>query len=557
MTSSMLRSAKRTLVLAMTVILFMTSIAVAEKQYSTLEFGSRGSDVLQLQKALLALGYEPNGTDGKFGRGTEAAVIQYQTRAGLTADGKAGTMTLSKLYLEFDNLNSNSSDSSGSTITTTNPNTLKYGDKGSRVKELQSALVKLGYNTNGVDGSFGAGTQLAVIAFQKAQGLTADGLAGSKTTELLNRLAEQAGSGSSSGESGGSSSGSNSGVYVRTLRKGYTGDDVRSVQSMLQELGFYSGSLDGVYGTGSVAAVKSFQQKNGLTADGLAGLQTFNKLFSSSANGSGGSSDNSGSTSSGNGGNASSGTYITLRLGDKGSEVKSMQKALKDLSYDVSADGTFGALTQVAVIAFQKRNGLTTDGVAGAKTQNLLYSGNAKTADTSAGSDNSNNGNTNNGDGTIDSNAGSSSGPNISDVKLLHWFNDIKPSVRSGQSFTVFDPASNLQWTLKFYSLGRHADSEPATLTDTQIMYKAFGNKNTWTAKAVYAKLPNGTWTVASMHNYPHLSGSNNNNGFDGHLCVHFLRDMDECMKNDPNYGVNNQNLIRQKWKQITGITVE
>ena len=40
------------------------------------------------------------------------------------------------------------------------------------------------------------------------------------------------------------------------------------------------------------------------------------------------------------------------------------------------------------------------------------------------------------------------------------------------------------------------------------------------------------------------------------HLCVHFLRDMDECQKNDPNYGVQNQNAIRKKWKELTGITV-
>ena len=69
-------------------------------------------------------------------------------------------------------------------------------------------------------------------------------------------------------------------------------------------------------------------------------------------------------------------------------------------------------------------------------------------------------------------------------------------------------------------------------------MYKAFGNTNTWTPKPVYVKLPSGTWTLASMHNVPHLSGSIKDNGFDGHLCVHFLRDMDECKQNDPNYGV-------------------
>ena len=81
-------------------------------------------------------------------------------------------------------------------------------------------------------------------------------------------------------------------IPSRTLRKGYTGDDVKSVQSRLQELGYYTGSVDGNYGSGTMAAVKAFQGNNGLKQDGLAGSGTFAKLFSTSAVGSG----NSGST---------------------------------------------------------------------------------------------------------------------------------------------------------------------------------------------------------------------------------------------------------------------
>ena len=222
-----------------------------------------------------------------------------------------------------------------------------------------------------------------------------------------------------------------------------------------------------------------------------------------------------------------------------------MQQALKALGYNVSADGSYGALTQMAVTQFQKRNGLTADGVAGSATLKLLYSGNAKEADPSADDNMS-----------IDDSTGKANGPSVSSVKLLHWFNEVKPSLKNGNKLIVFDPATNLQWTLKAYSLGRHCDSEPLTETDTKIMYKAFGNKNTWTPKPVYVQLPSGVWTLASMHNVPHLSGSISDNGFNGHLCVHFLRDMDECQKNDPNYGVQNQNAIRKKWKEMTGITV-
>ena len=84
-------------------------------------------------------------------------------------------------------------------------------------------------------------------------------------------------------------------------------------------------------------------------------------------------------------------------------------------------------------------------------------------------------------------------------------------------------------------------------------MVKAFGGKNTWNQKAVYVKLPDGRWTIGSTHDMPHQSGNIKDNDFNGHLCVHFLRDMDEAKKNDPNYGVANQETIRTYWKKWTG----
>lgn len=572
--------------LVMALVVLFTGSAMAA-YYKTLEFGSRGSEVRKLQEALLALGYDPNGTDGKFGRGTENAVKQYQAANGLEPDGKAGHLTLTKLYhgtsvpaggSAGNTGNSGSSNGSGNTGSTgngfpepgtyssSNPNTLHFGDSGSRVRELQTLLNKLGYSTNGIDGQFGRGTHMAVCQFQKDNGLTPDGLAGQQTLRLIEQKAAQAGS-SGSGNTG-TNTGNNSnntgntptvGVPAglnRTLRKGSTGEDVRIVQKQLKALGYYTSSVDGVYGNGSIAAVRAFQQNNGLTADGLAGQRTFQKLFSASAVPAGGStgsnpdagstddtgsSDNTGDT----GDNSGSATYATLQYGSKGEAVRKLQKALKDLNYNVGVDGDFGALTKMAVTSFQKRNNLTANGVADSKTQEVLYSGNAVAADPNenAGSD-------------LPDGTGSASGPSTSSVKLLHWFNEIKPTIRTGQTVKVFDPATNLQWTLRFYSLGRHADSEPLTLTDTQIMFKAFGNKNTWTPKPVYVQLPSGVWTLATMHNVPHLSGSIADNGFDGHLCVHFLRDMDECSKNDPDYGVQHQQAIRKKWKEMTGITV-
>lgn len=508
---------------------------------TTLRLGSRGTAVLQLQQALNALGYDTNGADGKFGKGTEQAVKAYQQANGLTADGKAGVKTLAQLYSGSSVSGSTSGTASSEIYTAKNPNTLQSGDSGSKVTQLQNALKLLGFYTGGVDGKFGSGTKKAVMQFQRVNGLTVDGLAGTQTQKLLY---SQVDSGVSGGSSSSGSSSSGSSGFTRTLRKGYTGADVIAVQQKLKELGFYSGSVDGVYGTGSIAAVKKFQQQNGLTADGLVGSRTYTALMSAST----GSSSNSGSDNSSSSSDSTSGQDYaegTLSYGSSGTEVKKMQQALKALGYNVSADGSYGALTQMAVTQFQKRNGLTADGVAGSATLKLLYSGSAKEADPNADDNMS-----------IDDSTGKANGPSVSSVKLLHWFNEVKPSLKNGNKLIVFDPATNLQWTLKVYSLGRHCDSEPLTETDTKIMYKAFGNKNDWTPKPVYVQLPSGVWTLASTHNVPHLSGSISDNGFDGHLCVHFLRDMDECQKNDPNYGVQNQNAIRKKWKEMTGITV-
>ena len=512
---------------------------------TTLRLGSRGTAVLQLQQALNALGYDTNGADGKFGKGTEQAVKAYQQANGLTADGKAGVKTLAQLYSGSSVSGSTSGTASSEIYTAKNPNTLQSGDSGSKVTQLQNALKLLGFYTGGVDGKFGSGTKKAVMQFQRVNGLTVDGLAGTQTQKLLY---SQVDSGVSGGSSSSGSFSSGSSGFTRTLRKGYTGADVIAVQQKLKELGFYSGSVDGVYGTGSIAAVKKFQQQNGLTADGLVGSRTYAALMpASSGSSSDSSSSGSGSGTSDSSSGSSGQTYAegTLSYGSTGTEVKKMQQALKALGYNVSADGSYGALTQMAVTQFQKRNGLTADGVAGSATLKLLYSGSAKEADPNADDSMS-----------IDDSTGKANGPSVSSVKLLHWYNEVKPSLKNGNKLIVFDPATNLQWTLKAYSLGRHCDSEPLTETDTKIMYKAFGNKNTWTPKPVYVQLPSGVWTLASKHNVPHLSGSISDNGFDGHLCVHFLRDMDECQKNDPNYGVQNQNAIRKKWKEMTGITV-
>ena len=69
-----------------------------------------------------------------------------------------------------------------------------------------------------------------------------------------------------------------------TSRRGSSGSEVRKIQEKLKRWGHYSGSVDGIYGSGTESAVKKFQKANGLKADGIAGKATLNAMGISSSN---------------------------------------------------------------------------------------------------------------------------------------------------------------------------------------------------------------------------------------------------------------------------------
>ena len=91
-----------------------------------------------------------------------------------------------------------------------------------------------------------------------------------------------------------------------TLRVGSSGEDVKTLQTKLKRWGYYTGSIDGVFGAGTKKAVIAFQKKNGLTPDGIVGAATLKALGMSASNGSG-SSSSSGTNTDGN-------LYLLARL---------------------------------------------------------------------------------------------------------------------------------------------------------------------------------------------------------------------------------------------------
>ena len=84
---------------------------------------------------------------------------------------------------------------------------------------------------------------------------------------------------------------------VEALSKyGSRGNEVTQIQTKLKRWGYYTGSVDGIYGSKTVEAVKYFQRKNGLTVDGIAGPATLNAMGISSSSSSSGTSSSSNST---------------------------------------------------------------------------------------------------------------------------------------------------------------------------------------------------------------------------------------------------------------------
>ena len=93
-------------------------------------------------------------------------------------------------------------------------------------------------------------------------------------------------------------------AMAATLRVGSSGEEVKTLQTKLKRWGYYTGSIDGVFGSGTKKAVIAFQKKNGLTPDGIVGPATLKALGMQS---SGGSSASSGSNTNGN-------LYLLARL---------------------------------------------------------------------------------------------------------------------------------------------------------------------------------------------------------------------------------------------------
>ena len=137
-------------------------------------------------------------------------------------------------------------------------------------------------------------------------------------------------------------------------------------------------------------------------------------------------------------------TYPVLKVGSRGTEVMSLQRALMSKNYLPAGedDGIYGAKTMAAVQAFQAANGLTANGVADATTQAKLY-------------------------GTY---TGTNSSAMKGNVYSLDWFANGYDLINAFPNISIYDCNTGIMWNAKYINGRNHADIIPASAADAQLL---------------------------------------------------------------------------------------
>lgn len=241
---------------------------------------------------------------------------------------------------------------------------LARGDRGDSVRTVQQALVNQGISVaGGVDGIFGPGTESALKAFQKSQGLPRSGKVDLATAIAL---------------------GLKSSPYLG-LAQGARGDAVRKMQERLGAAGYRpNGGADGVFGASTRSALESFQGAYGFSRTGVVDAATAAALTkvdveTQASKGDSGTDEPAAEqpTEQPTGQPASAAdasSLVGLKIGSRGAAVKTVQQTIMNVGFTVvgGADGIYGALTANAVKSFQNANGLSASGKVDRATAELL-----------------------------------------------------------------------------------------------------------------------------------------------------------------------------------------
>lgn len=159
--------------------------------------------------------------------------------------------------------------------------TLRMGSTGNAVSEIQAMLVLLGYFAGPVDGRYQAATEAAVKQFQADVDLNDDGIVGPATwAKLLPTPSTELTPPAVATPTPTSAAATpDPPVELPILRQGMSGPAVARVQETLKARGFYTSTVDGIFGPATEAAVMAFQRSVQLAADGVVGPATWQALL--------------------------------------------------------------------------------------------------------------------------------------------------------------------------------------------------------------------------------------------------------------------------------------
>ncbi len=257
---------------------------------------------------------------------------------------------------------------------------LRKGNSGAEVTNLQKTLQAEGYFNGPITGYYGPLTEAAVIQFQKANGLSPDGIVGTNTTATLESDATAPTDSSLDSQTptplefeSPIPEPEKPAVSARPnfiLQRGDRNSQVTSLQRNLQVAGYFNGPITGYYGSTTQAAVIQLQQAKGLTVDGIAGPKTRAALESTPVSSA---SQTAPSTEATEDRIGFANPGLVLKRGSRNSDVTALQRTLQAQGYyDGPITGYYGNLTENAVIQYQKAKGLTVDGMVGANTKATL-----------------------------------------------------------------------------------------------------------------------------------------------------------------------------------------
>ncbi len=260
-------------------------------------YGDSADEVAMIQEALEELDLYYADITGHYGRKTERAVTLFQRKYRLPQTGVADEITIAKLKLVTGV--SVPEKKSDDTI-------LRLNTRNDAVKKLQEDLTVLGFYTGEVTGKYGNKTKEAVRRFQRANGLSSDGVAGPKTlAEVAHELGKEIGDAgeeekddSAKTESAAAAAPdadaaltkpADDAVYVslrdvtllnteRVLRRRSSSGYVTRLQNALNVLGYFPAEPTGYFGSETEKAVKAYQTAKGLSVDGVAGRATLTAI---------------------------------------------------------------------------------------------------------------------------------------------------------------------------------------------------------------------------------------------------------------------------------------